>query len=261
MVRADVPIPRSSGVYYFEIRILSKGIDGSGADGARPRRLRANADPSKRPAARHRLMAVGLATHSAPHNRLLGTEPHMYGYHARDGRAWSCKRCAVADGCARAVGRAGSALTAGVPCGSGASYGPTYTAQDVVGCCVNWIDGTCFFTKNGRHLGVAFSTMRDESGPLYPAVGLCTTGESVEANFGRKPFEFDLASYLGTMRTQLLATIDSIPAELHLCMPALVMSYFVHCGYAESAAAFAASLALDTHPDLSSARVRQRTYA
>lgn len=37
--------------------------------------------------------------------------------------------------------------------GSGQVYGPTYGTGDVVGCCVNMVDGTCFYTKNGVHLG------------------------------------------------------------------------------------------------------------
>jgi len=35
----------------------------------------------------------------------------------------------------------------------GCSYGPTFTTGDVVGCCLNFGDMTCFYTKNGAKLG------------------------------------------------------------------------------------------------------------
>jgi SPRY domain len=37
--------------------------------------------------------------------------------------------------------------------GTGQPYGPTFTTGDVIGCCLNLIDGTCFYTKNGINLG------------------------------------------------------------------------------------------------------------
>ena len=41
--------------------------------------------------------------------------------------------------------------------GTGQAYGPTFTTGDVIGCGLNLIDGSCFYTKNGIHLGAAFS--------------------------------------------------------------------------------------------------------
>jgi len=35
-------------------------------------------------------------------------------------------------------------------------YGPTFSSDDVIGCCVNFLDHTCFYTKNGQKLEVAF---------------------------------------------------------------------------------------------------------
>ena len=32
-------------------------------------------------------------------------------------------------------------------------YGPKFTTGDVIGCCVNFLDHTCFYTKNGKKLG------------------------------------------------------------------------------------------------------------
>ena len=65
-------------------------------------------------------------------------------------------------------------------------YGPQFGTGDVVGCGV--VGGSCFFTKNGDFLGVAF---RGVPGGLYPKAGLFE-GVTVEANFGESAFRFDL---------------------------------------------------------------------
>jgi hypothetical protein len=44
-------------------------------------------------------------------------------------------------------------------------------------------------------LGPAFSLV-DVSEPLYPSVGLRTLGEDITANFGQKPFLYDIDHYI-----------------------------------------------------------------
>lgn len=59
---------------------------------------------------------------------LTGWDKHSYGYHGDDGHSFCSS-------------------------GTGQPYGPTFTTGDVIGCCVNLINGTCFYTKNGHSLG------------------------------------------------------------------------------------------------------------
>ena len=61
----------------------------------------------------------------------LGWEPNSYGYHGDDGHSFCCS-------------------------GTGKQYGPTFSTGDVIGCCINFINGSCFYTKNGAYLGNLF---------------------------------------------------------------------------------------------------------
>lgn len=119
---------------------------------------------------------------------LPGWEKNSYGYHADDGCVFSSSA-------------------------TGQSYGPTFTTGDVVGCGLNLILRSIFFTKNGINLGTAISDLPVNNSliwshtynawfcvqgnlPLYPALGLQTPGEVVEANFGESPFLFDFEGLL-----------------------------------------------------------------
>lgn len=56
------------------------------------------------------------------------------------------------------------------------------------------IYGTCHANRIFfRDIGVAFRNLR---GPLYPTVGMRTSGEIVEANFGQREFVFNIEEYV-----------------------------------------------------------------
>lgn len=107
-VRTPYPIPAACGLYYFEVKIISKGRDG--------------------------YMGIGLTAQNFKSNRLPGWDKQSYGYHGDDGNSFSSS-------------------------GNGKSYGPTFTTDDIIGCGVNLVTNTCFYTKNGHNLGIAFQDL------------------------------------------------------------------------------------------------------
>uniref|UniRef100_A0A8P4KT67 RAN binding protein 9 n=1 Tax=Dicentrarchus labrax TaxID=13489 RepID=A0A8P4KT67_DICLA len=208
-VRATHPIPAACGVYYFEVKIISKGRDG--------------------------YMGIGLSAQGVNMNRLPGWDKHSYGYHGDDGHSFCSS-------------------------GTGQPYGPTFTTGDVIGCCVNLINNTCFYTKNGHSLG---KDLREQSPNLYPTVGLQTPGEVVDANFGQHPFVFDIEDYMREWRTKIQAQIDRFPigereGEWQSMIQKMVASYLVHHSYCATAEAFAKSTDQAVHEELASIKNRQK---
>lgn len=209
-VRTPYPIPAACGLYYFEVKIISKGRDG--------------------------YMGIGLTAH--PHfkmNRLPGWDKQSYGYHGDDGNSFCSS-------------------------GNGQPYGPTFTTGDIIGCGVNLVDNTCFYTKNGHHLGIAF---RDLPPRLYPTVGLQTPGEVVDANFGQEPFKFDIEDMLKELRAATKATIYNFPlpddqGDWTVILHKMVSSYLVHHGYSSTADTFARTTGQSLQEDIASIKNRQK---
>uniref|UniRef100_A0A0A1X548 Ran-binding proteins 9/10 homolog n=1 Tax=Zeugodacus cucurbitae TaxID=28588 RepID=A0A0A1X548_ZEUCU len=212
-VRTAHPIPPACGLYYFEVKIVSKGKDG--------------------------YMGIGLTAQQFRMNRLPGWDKQSYGYHGDDGNSYSSSN-------------------------NGQSYGPTFTTGDVIGCCVNFVDNSCFYTKNGIDLGVAFRDLPVHKCKLYPTVGLQTPGEEIDANFGQEPFKFDqIEDMMKQMRAQMKTTIYDFPMTLDQGDPTtllhkMVSSYLLHNGYSQTAEAFARTTGQSFQEDLSSIRNRQK---
>lgn len=164
-------------------------------------------------------IGIGLCTADAATNKLPGWEErYSYGYHSDDGKTYNCNGT------------------------DGQDYGPTFTTGDVIGCCVSFLDRSCFFTKNGAKLGVAFRNVGRKSAgefvPLYACVGLRSTDEEIEANFGQQPFLFDFEAQRNEMEQQARSSVDAVkfsdPQWSHT-ISQLVTSYLAHKGYHETA--------------------------
>ncbi|EFN82212.1 Ran-binding protein 9, partial [Harpegnathos saltator] len=209
-VRTTHSIPAACGLYYFEVKIVSKGRDG--------------------------YMGIGLSAHGVNVNRLPGWDKHSYGYHGDDGHSFCSS-------------------------GTGQPYGPTFTTGDVIGCGVNLVDNTAFYTKNGHHLGIAFTDLPPN---LYPTVGLQTPGEVVDANFGQAPFVFDIGDMINELRVRTRLQIINYPTPEHgqgqwqEVLHKMVSTYLVHHGYCATAEAFANSTGQVFEEDYNSIKNRQR---
>eukprot|EP00297_Palpitomonas_bilix_P004871 CAMPEP_0113899440 /NCGR_PEP_ID=MMETSP0780_2-20120614/20032_1 /TAXON_ID=652834 /ORGANISM="Palpitomonas bilix" /LENGTH=675 /DNA_ID=CAMNT_0000891607 /DNA_START=222 /DNA_END=2249 /DNA_ORIENTATION=- /assembly_acc=CAM_ASM_000599 len=89
--------------------------------------------------------------------------------------------------------------------GRGVQYGPIMKEGDVVGCGLNFIQKTIFFTHNGRMLGNAFHVIPDH--PIYPSFSVRDKGEAIAVNLGCFPFRFDIDSYTSTLERRGLPSV------------------------------------------------------
>lgn len=179
-------------------------------------------------------IAIGFSTAEASLERLPGWETHSWGYHGDDGKMFSGEH-------------------------SGRSYGPTFSANDVVGCGIDFNLGQAFFTINGRDLDVCF---RDLKGLRpFPTIGMKKySGASVSVNFGQRPFVFDIREKMAASRDAVKQDISKAKTttlapkkDENTLIQDLVRQYLAHDGYVETARAFAEELsreksALDGNP-------------
>lgn len=161
-------------------------------------------------------VAIGLSSKDARISKCLpGCRKISFGYHGKDGYKYCC--------------------TEGSDSLYKAHYGPTFSTGDVVGCGINLVDNTLFFTLNGINLGPAFSDIPLD---LYPTVGLKTPNDIVNANFGKSPFRFDIMGMINEMRQNTNSNITSYP---NVVMPndlqRMVVKYLLRHGYCDTAEA------------------------
>ncbi|KAI1701983.1 SPRY domain-containing protein [Ditylenchus destructor] len=159
-------------------------------------------------------MGIGFSEKTVNLNRLPGWDPTSYGYHGDDGNFFSSS-------------------------GKGVEYGPTFTTDDIVGCGVNFVTREIFFTKNGTHLGFAARNIQTNA-DLYPTVGMQTVGEMIDANFGQKPFLYDIEKDIQAARTHTISSINSIelPPQKAIWMNKAVAGWLAHEGYSNVLSVF-----------------------
>ncbi|KAF0341935.1 SPRY-domain-containing protein [Gigaspora margarita] len=106
------------------------------------------------------IIAIGFCTNSAKLSMMPGCEADSWGYHSDDGDFFNCSFM-------------------------NEPYGPGFKAKDTIGCYLNFINKTAFYTKNGVNLGIALRDLKDN---LFPCIGL--RGGFIETNFGHKKFKY-----------------------------------------------------------------------
>ena len=114
-VRATHPIPASCGIYYFEVKIVSKGkliafalLRCQNYIEILYSRLSTCLILDCYLLGRDGYMGVGLSAQGVNMNRLPGWDKHSYGYHGDDGNSFCSS-------------------------GTGQAYGPTFTTNDIIG--------------------------------------------------------------------------------------------------------------------------------
>lgn len=152
-------------------------------------------------------IAIGLADKHFQLNRQPGWELNSYAYHGYDGRRY-------------------------VDSERGEQYGPRFGTGDIIGCGLLCERREIFFTKNGAHLGVAFT---DISTLLHPTIGLHSPSERVTLNLGATPFAFDIDGLVRTEREARYAQIVATPPP-RACIASLVRGYLLHFNYGETLA-------------------------
>ena len=66
-----------------------------------------------------------------------------------------------------------------------------YSSEDTLGCYINFSEGICYFTKNGKLVDLPLRGIKEDD-ILYPTVVVSSPGTTVIANFEKKKFLFDV---------------------------------------------------------------------
>ncbi|EFO24656.2 hypothetical protein LOAG_03825 [Loa loa] len=159
-------------------------------------------------------MGVGLCERNVDLNRLPGWDRASYGYHGDDGNFFCSS-------------------------GTGHAYGPTFKMNDVIGCGVDFVRKSIFFTKNGRHLGIAIMEVENVV-DLYPMIGLQKHGAIADSNFGQYPFKYDIEQEFKDARNYTYEQICQVvlPQAKTGWMDRAISSWLLHEGYGRALTAF-----------------------
>ncbi|KAI6182458.1 hypothetical protein M3Y97_00382200 [Aphelenchoides bicaudatus] len=164
-------------------------------------------------------LGIGLCEKDVNLNRLPGWDAVSYGYHGDDGCFFAAS-------------------------GKGRDYGPKFTTGDIVGCGINFVSRTIFFTKNGVNIGNAVSGISIEK-PLYATIGMQAKDQIVDTNFGQSKFHYDIEAEIKVSKIEEseLKTLNHIqtirlPAEKTIWMTKLISDWLNNFGYSETLTLF-----------------------
>ena len=168
---ADCAIPRTQKEYYFEMKLVNGN-----------------------------LAAIGVAPENANIDQLPGLGLNQgYGFSIPSGTLFQQQTSGNMEG-SRIVNGYGCLYAQVKNC-------PDIKEGDVIGCCMNSENGSCFFTLNGMKLEPKITNI-NMNNQYYPIVAL-ERGASLEVNFGDHPFIFQEAN-----KVQLDSRLDLFADQL-----------------------------------------------
>ncbi|VDL62333.1 unnamed protein product [Hymenolepis diminuta] len=117
-----------------------------------------------------------------------------------------------------------------------------FKEKDIIGCGINFITSSLFFTKNGQFLGNAFEGIIPIYGTseIHPVILMDGLQTRILTNFGESPFVYPFLKYLSSERfTQESQLVSALSRDfIDVKMRDLVAGYLVHHGYIETASSF-----------------------
>lgn len=146
-------------------------------------------------------VGIGLCANTYPQDLQPGWEEGSFGYHSDDGNKYQD--------------------------GKNEIFGPSFGTHDVIGCGIDLITNTIFYTKNGFYLGTAFQ-LGDSSVDLFPCVALSGPDQKIFVNFGDCPFLFDFnfANVLEFTPGKLKGYTERC-SSLFLCFSSLILFFLL----------------------------------
>ena len=135
----------------------------------------------------------------------LGLTTHSYGYHSK-GKSYNNKKSN--------------------------KYAETFKKGDIIGCGVDFINQSIFYTKNGKFLDFAFKEINFElnKGYFYPSICMHSLNTEVKLNFGNENFKFDINNYYENILINKYNILQGFNPKYD-DMDYLVKEYLFHEGY------------------------------
>ncbi|KAH8867513.1 hypothetical protein KSF78_0003722 [Schistosoma japonicum] len=116
---------------------------------------------------------------------------------------------------------------------------PSFGESDIIGCGVNFVNNSVFFTKNGVFIG-PISAGKKLPHPVYPCIAFACPNCHVSINFGHHKFAYNIGQYIARERAVAISTAVDRKCNdqlAYVTMRNLVATYLLHNGFLESAQA------------------------
>ncbi|CAH8567180.1 unnamed protein product [Schistosoma turkestanicum] len=160
------------------------------------------------------LLALGVCSSRSSTNEWPGMEFTSYGYHSNSGTIYhNSKELPIS--------------------------APRFGESDIIGCGVNFVNNSVFFTKNGVFIG-PISAGKKLPHPVYPCVAFACPNCHVSVNFGHHKFAYNIGQYIARERAVAISTAVDRKCNdqlAYVTMRNLVATYLLHNGFLESAQA------------------------